>query len=54
VNANGEPESEEQAVLDLQKQMKELRQEVADLKGGEVTDNPEEDTSSEPEASTRA
>ena len=33
VNAEGESESEEQAVLELQKQMKELRQEVAELKG---------------------
>ena len=37
VNADGEPESEEDAVLDLQKQMKELRQEVAELKGGAST-----------------
>ena len=33
VNAEGEAESEEQAVLVLQKQMKELLQEVAELKG---------------------
>ncbi len=31
-NAEGKPESEEQAVLDLQNEMKELRQEVAELK----------------------
>lgn len=32
VNAEGKTESEEEAVLELQQQMKELRQEVAELK----------------------
>ena len=32
VNSKGEEESEEQAVLDLQKEMKELRQELEQLK----------------------
>jgi len=32
INANGEEESEEQAVLDLQKEVKQVRQELEDLK----------------------
>ncbi len=42
VNSDGEPESEGEAILELQKQMKELHQKMGELKGEEVIAQPVE------------
>lgn len=50
MNAQGEPESKEQAVLELQKQMKQLQLEVADLKDESQESSATSSAETEPEA----